>query len=96
MWSFLANFWKALFDSLFYVLREAWRQGGILLANVWVWMAALGAMVVTLVDRFQSAVFYVVSLGDTLASTVWPSVIVPGTFSNLFSRSIPTANRLDR
>jgi len=83
MWTFIVNTFKSLFDSLFYVLREAWRQAGLLLGNFWVWLAALGSIVGTIIDRFEGAIAAIVGYADYFAAIVWPD-INPGSLSYYF------------
>jgi len=85
MWNWLLNGIKALFDSLFYVGREAWRQTGILLGNAWAFFIAIGTFVVTVVNYANESINDLVGYGDALLGTAWPNLTVPGTFTNLFS-----------
>jgi len=84
MWTFFINIFKSLFDSLFYILREAWRQVGLLLGNVWVWMGALGTIVGTIIDRFEGAITAIVGYADAFLSIQWPEIVTGGGVSYYF------------
>ena len=85
MWTFITTALGALFDSAIYLCREAWRQSGLLLANAWTWMLAIGTMLVTLYDLISNAVYNFVGITDVLISVAWPQVAVSGSLTNLFS-----------
>ena len=85
MWEWLLNGIKALFDSIFYIGREAWRQAGLLLANAWVWAASIGLALKSVFDHFEEGVAYIVGLSDFLLSAAFPQLEQVGPLTTLFT-----------
>jgi hypothetical protein len=85
MWEWLLNGIKALFDSIFYIGREAWRQAGVLLGNAWVWVAAVGVALKSVMEHFSDAVASVIGLSDALLFATFPQLEQVGSLTTLFT-----------
>jgi len=81
----LFTIFKTLFDSLFYVLREMWRQTGLLLGTVWAWACALTGVVIWGIDLVNDGIINLMGYMDYILSVTFPSIPSTSSFTNLFN-----------